>query len=328
VKNIFIVNLMVICKQRIREITLLVSFVLLAIVFTFITPYFAVVNNVKNLITQTMILLVVSLGQTIMLASGEVDMSVEGVVVITSVICAFTLIYNSLLLTIAVALLFGVFIGIMNYLLSIKIRIPSFLGSLALLVALRALSNIITGAKPITIKNQDFFISFSTGHVFSITMPIFYGVLLLIILHILVNNTTFGCYVFAVGGSEEAARKSGIKTKIIKLKVFVLTSVIAAFAGILLAARVAIGTGSSSFALNMGFDSILAAVMGGCVLGGGKGSILGTFFSVIVLAVLNNGLTHLHFTYQEESIVKSLLLITVVFAGNVLEKSKGRKIKV
>lgn len=305
-------------SKNMREMILVIIIILLGLFFHIATPIFGTVQNFTNMSNQTIMLLFMSMGMTYALIAGELDISVAALGSFSGMMCAWflNLSHGNIPLSILAVLSIGLSVALINGLLTLKGNIPSFLVTLGMMVALRALEMKINQQRPIMISSDDFRLLFSAGYLGPIPVPIIYIGISFIVLYLILAKTRYGRYVYAVGSNEEACRESGINTFRIKLSVFIICSLLSTFAGILLSSRLMSGV---QYSLRQGeFKAIIAALLGGCILQGGRGSLQGTVLGVTLLAILGNGLTHLGIDLQIQNIIQALLLLIILFVDNLI----------
>jgi ribose transport system permease protein len=208
------------------------------------------------------------------------------------------------------ALLVGGLVGLINALLTTRIGIPSFLTTLAMMGIARGTAMWMTQTKSVPILDDNFIWLFGGGNLGPIPVLVIWTLIIAIIGHIVLRRTTFGRRVLATGGSETAARYSGIDTRGIKMRVLIISSLGAAIAGMLYAGRLH----SGRFQLGEGdeLSVIAAAVLGGTSLFGGAGSVVGSIVGSLMIGVINNGLLLMGLEYSQQLIARGIIIIVAV----------------
>jgi ribose/xylose/arabinose/galactoside ABC-type transport system permease subunit len=267
----------------------LVGLVLLVIVFQIANPTFLSTGNISSMLVAAAILVILAVGQTFVVATGGIDLSVASIMTFGAVVFGWT--YTSgwgLFGASLAAIVAGTAVGALNGTLIAKGKITDFIVTLGMLSAASGAALVLADGKPVTIIDTTL-LKLSTGGIgiFGWTVLIAAGVAL--IAHGVLFHTRFGTHVLATGGSAEAATATGISTGRIKIAVYTISGLLAGVGAILLIARVGAAEPASntSFLLN----SVAAVVLGGVSLLGGRGTITGPVIGALLLTALTNGLT-------------------------------------
>ena len=267
----------------------LVGLVLLVIVFQIANPTFLSTGNISSMLVAAAILVILAVGQTFVVATGGIDLSVASIMTFGAVVFGWT--YTSgwgLLGASLASIVAGTAVGAANGVIIAKGRITDFIVTLGMLSAASGAALVLADGKPVTIIDTTL-LQLSTGGIgiFGWTVIIAAGVAL--IAHAVLFHTRFGTHVLATGGSAEAATATGISTARIKIAVYTISGLLAGLGAILLIARVGAAEPASntSFLLN----SVAAVVLGGVSLLGGRGTITGPVIGALLLTALTNGLT-------------------------------------
>jgi ribose transport system permease protein len=303
-------------KKRARigallSLTLLALLALLWIALAFSTPSFWTYNNITNLLRQGAMTAILAIGETFVIITGGIDLSVGAVVGFTSVIIAWLLthgypIWGALIITLAFGLVIGVFHGFGIT----KLGLPPFIMTLATLTALRGIGLLITNGSTISITNTDF-TGFSRGDFLGVP-NLFWMVLVVAIPgYILLHHSRYGRYLFAIGSNTEAARLSGVNTVRMIYIAYILSALCAAFVGILLAAR--IGIGNATQAEGWELQAIASSVIGGTSLFGAVGSVYGPLLGSFILTTINNGANLLNVNSFWQRVITGVLIIVIVY---------------
>jgi ribose transport system permease protein len=270
-----------------RIITLLLLIVVVGAVFGYFAPHFLSTASLINIGRQATVMAIVALGATFVIIAGEIDLSVGSVVALVSVLTAWLAGHGySVPIMLLVALAAGLTIGAVNGVLSLKLRVPSFLGTLGTLAIIKGIAMTIT-LEPIPVRSIAFikFFMISPGR---IPMPVIITLVLFALSVVLLNYSRFGIRARAVGSNENAAKLAGLNTTRQKYLVFLLGSVFAAIGGVVLAGRTNYGMAQAGGGLEL--EVIAAVVLGGARLGGGVGSVLGTLLSSLLLTMIFMGI--------------------------------------
>ena len=209
-----------------------------------------------------------------------------------------------------VALLVGILVGFINGFVVSHLNVPPFAMTLAMQISLRGLCYIVCEGKPIGNLPQ-YMQDLGLGSTFGIPTPIYFLLAVLILVWVILSKTTFGRSIYAVGGNPQAAYQAGINSKKVITMVYCVSGMLAAIAGVILAARNASAqpTGGNAFET----EAIAACVMGGISMSGGSGSIIGVFFGALLLGIINNGMNLLYIDSYWQMVIKG-----VIIAGSVI----------
>jgi len=296
------------------SLTLLVLLALLWVLLAFSTTSFWTYGNITNLLRQGAMTAILAIGETFVIITGGIDLSVGAVVGFTSVIIAWLLthgypIWGALIITLAFGLVIGVFHGFGIT----KLGLPPFIMTLATLTALRGIGLLITNGSTISITNTDF-TGFSRGDFLGVPNLFWMVVVVAVPGYIFLHHSRFGRYLFAIGSNTEAARLSGVNTVRMIYIAYILSALCAAFVGILLAAR--IGIGNATQAEGWELQAIASSVIGGTSLFGAIGSVHGPLLGSFILTTINNGANLLNVnSFWQRVITGALIIIIVYFDG-------------
>ncbi|MCI0553007.1 MAG: ABC transporter permease [Anaerolineae bacterium] len=279
----------------------------------FLTP-----NNLLNIVRQTAIISVMAVAVTFVIAAGEIDLSVGAVAGLASVMTALVLAQYGLLAGIVAGVLTGVLVGGANGLLRTAVGIPSFLVTLGMMGIARGSAMWITDTAPVPILNETYNNIFGSGELGPVPSLLLWMVTALVVGYVVLRKTAYGRQVLATGGNEAAARFSGVNTRKIKLLVLMVSSTVAALAGMLYAGRLHTGR----FQLGEGDElSVIAAViLGGTSLSGGAGTIVGSVIGALMIGLINNGLILMGLEVSQQVIIRGSIIILAVALGR---KSAG-----
>ena len=267
-------------------------------------------NNLLNILRQTAMISIMSVGMTYVLAAGEIDLSIGMVAGLISLVAAVAMDSYGAVAGVVAGLFVGGLVGLINALLTTRIGIPSFLSTLAMMGIARGTAMWMTQTKSVPILDDGFIWLFGGGNVGPIPVLVIWTLALAALGHVVLRRTTFGRRVLATGGSETAARYSGVDTRAIKLRVLMISSLGAAIAGMLYAGRLH----SGRFQLGEGdeLSVIAAAVLGGTSLFGGAGTVVGSIVGSLMIGVINNGLLLMGLEYSQQLVARGVIIIVAV----------------
>lgn len=278
-------------------------------------------NNLMNVLRQTAMISIMAVAGTFIIAAGQIDLTVGAVAAMSAMIVSLVLqSTNSIALALVCGLGFGLLIGAFNGFLVTKLKLPSFLATMGMMSAIRGTAMWVTDTAAVPIKNTTFTSIFGIGNVFGISVLILWTIVFYIIGIIVFNKTPFGRHVLATGGNELSAKYSGVKTQRIKLAIFIISGVVAAFAGILYAGRMQ--AGRFSFGDGDEMSVIAAVVLGGTAMSGGTGSVVGALVGSILMGLINNGLILAGLTSAQQTIVRGLIIVAAVALSNITQGKK------
>ncbi|MBP1157295.1 MULTISPECIES: ABC transporter permease [unclassified Paenibacillus] len=277
-------------------------------------------GNLLNIVRQTTTITLMALAMTFVISTGEIDLSVGSITALSALTGALALQAGFGILGGFVAGVgTGVLVGLINGLLVTKVAIPSFLVTLGTMGAVKGAAMWITDTAPVPIVDTNFNFIFGSGDIGPIPVLLIWTIIFTVIAHVLLRKTSFGRQTLATGGNENAARFSGVKTKRIKLLVFLGTGFMAGLAGLLYAGRM--NAGRFSFGEGDELSVIAAVILGGTSLFGGVGTVIGTVVGSLMIGTINNGLIIMGLDVSQQMIIKGLIIIlAVAFGKKALKK--------
>lgn len=304
----------------------LAAVIILGILLAFVSPAFLTATNFQNLMKQTMINGFLSLGMMTCILTAGIDLSVGYTMTLSAVFMAFWMVrweYNAIVGMI-LGLLLATVLGCINGLLLTKLKLPHpFISTLGTQNIFKGIALVVTQATPIAgfpaiavILGSSSFTN-TGGEMFLDYIPI--GFVFMILVYFLYNvfltRTTLGRHIYAIGGNINTAALSGINTDFVRLMAYTISGF---FCGV--AAIVQIGRTNSAYPLAGNLlenDAIAAVIIGGTSMYGGKGTVLGTFFGVILIALVRNGMNLLSVSSDMQTVVLGAIIIGAVFVDNI-----------
>jgi len=298
----------------------LAALLALVILFSFLSPHFLNTNNIFTVLSQVSIIAIMAFGMTFVLMIGEIDLSVGSIAALSGLVLGLSLTWGlNGPLAILVTLIVGALAGLANGLISARLRIPTFIVTVATMGIFRGIGYATTDAKPVGVDDS-FILLLGNKKLFDIIpVPVIIVAVLLVFSHILLSKTKFGRRAKMVGGNKTAAEYVGINTKSLQTKIFIISGVAAAISGILLTSR--LYSAQPNTASGYELDAIAAAVLGGTSLSGGYGTVFGTFIGALIMGVINNGMNLIGLPYFYQQIVKGIIIIVAVYID---VRNKGR----
>lgn len=298
-------------SNYLRKYGVVFAFILLCVVVSIITPKFLQLRNIMNILRQYSIIGILSVGMTLVIISGNFDISV-------GYICGFcgALLIKlngeygiALLPAIIMVLLVGAIIGCLNGLCVARIGIPSMIATLGMGEAVNGVFLLLTGGYSLSIANETLR-EVGKGSLLGIPTITIIFLIMVAVFQFVLKKTRYGRNIYAVGGNIDAARLSGIKTKQITVSAFAICGLLAALSGIVLTARVMNISPTSGSGYEL--DAIAAVVIGGTRVSGGEGNVLRTVMGVLFVGVISNALNLLGVNDYYQYIFKGGIIILAV----------------
>ena len=282
------------------------------VVLSLFVPFFFTVQNMVGLALSVSMVGMVACTMLFCLASGDFDLSVEGIVVLAGVLCAVVMnATNSITLGVLAGLAGSTLVGFLNGAIIAKLKINALITTLAMLYIVRGLSFIVSSGSAVGI-GQDSFFELGNGALFGLPNPVWITAALFLVFGILLNRTTYGRNTLAIGGNKDAARLAGIPVDRIKIIIFTVQGTVSGAAGIILASRMTSGQPNSS--VGFALDVISACVLGGVSLTGGIGTMSGVVVGVLIMGTLQNAMNLMNIpTFYQYLAKGGILLAAVVF---------------
>jgi ribose transport system permease protein len=304
---------------KISDSGIYIAFLALFICFSVVGRSFFSLSNISNIIVQSSIIAIVGIGQTLVILSGGINLSVGSTVSFVGILTGLLLLSGTgIPLAVVIVLAVGGASGFLTGFVIAYGRVPSFIVTLGMMSILTGGTLLANNGNPVSRLPPDFEKLASLNVFGHIPIFVIYLILLFAGVHIMLKKTIFGRHIYALGGNRASAWLSGVKIKKTEILVYVLGGFFSAFGGIMLVARM--NYASPTAASNYAIDSIAAVVIGGTAMSGGKGSILGTLLGAMLLGMLKNGLTMLNVSAYLQQVIIGAVIITAVFLD-------GRKAK-
>jgi len=312
--------------ELVRVFVPLISAVVLLSLYTeYKRDNFIAWANLENILLQTSVLGIIAIGQTFLIAAGQLDLSVGTFSAYCAVLAATQVVNGrSELLAIVVVLLVGAFAGFVWGAVITALRIPPFILTLGGLSVFQSLALVRAKNSPVPVR--DSFEWLRTGDVFGLRTPIVVLLVVLVVASLVMRYTRFGRQVYALGSAEEASYLAGLPTKRTKIIVYMISSTLVAIAGLILMARIGSGDPRSGGGLEL--KAIAAVVLGGATLAGGRGTPIGSFLGVFVLGVVQAALTFLNINDSWSDFVFGGVLIVAVLitaVSDLRRENKGQR---
>jgi rhamnose transport system permease protein len=280
-----------------------------------LSPFFLDANYILRSFTLTAEMSIVALVLTMVVISGEIDLSPAANMALSA--CIFAWAQDAgvpLPLAVAVGLLAGLAMGAINAFMSIRMQLPSIIVTIGTLIFFRGIAQVIAGDRSIRVPES--FIGINTVMVFGIPLPVVIFMVVALILGLVLGTTVIGRQIYQIGTNQAAALHAGINAKRIKVGLFLVLGVVSAAAGMMAASRL----GSVRYDLVLGgeLQMVLMAMLGGTYIFGGRGTILGTFLAAWLLVIVSTGMTVANLLPAIQLTVLGILLIVAIIATNFI----------
>lgn len=310
-------------KKLINQINIYRSVLILLVICVFATilsPSFLSVTNLFNVFKQITVAGIVGCGMTFVILTGGIDLSVGSILGLSGVLASGVLASTgNTAAAVAVSLVVGVACGAVNGFFVSVCGIPPFISTLGMMTLLRGVILVYTKGSPIPIKS-DAYKFFGKGSIAGIPVPVIILIIVFLLAHYILTQTSYGRSVYAVGGNREAARLSGIRVKTSEFLVYTLNGLMCGMAGLILTAR--LGSAQSTSGTGIEMDAIAAVILGGTSLSGGVGFVLPTVVGAMIMGIIDNILTLMNVNPHATNIVKgAVILIAVLVEKKVKDLS-------
>ncbi len=300
-------------KKLINQINIYRSVLILLVICIFATilsPSFLSVTNLFNVFKQITVAGVVGCGMTFVILTGGIDLSVGSILGLSGVLAAGVLeSTGNPAFAIALALAVGVICGAINGFFVSFCEIPPFISTLGMMTLLRGCVLVYTKGSPISIKS-DAYKFFGKGAIAGIPVPVIILILLFLLAHYILTQTSYGRSIYAFGGNREAARLSGISTRFTEWMAYTINGLLCGIAGVILTAR--LGSAQSTSGTGIEMDAIAAVILGGTSLSGGVGFVLPTVVGAMIMGIIDKILTLMNVNPHATNIVKGAVILIAV----------------
>jgi ribose transport system permease protein len=306
-----------------NEIILVVILVVISAAISAGTPRFYSTTNILNILRDSSMAIVAGIGMTMLIITGEVDLSIGSLVAFVGVVTMdVTNKTHSVALGTLAGLALGAGTGLVNGLVRTKLRVNSLIGTIAMLMILRGGVYLYSLAAVQNYHGLKAFSDIGNGYVSFMPMPVLIMLLLYFVFLVVVNRTVSGRYLYATGGNYVAAKISGIKVDKLKILTFVACSVFAAISGVILVSRM--NSGQPNAGTGFELSVIAGVILGGTSLGGGEGTLVGTLIGVIILRIINNGIIILKWNQDLQIVISGIVIIIAVFVDNKRKVARSK----
>ncbi len=298
-------------KPNIAQLLLGLVLCITVLLLSIASPFFMTWDNWRNILDQSALLVIIAIGMTFVIVTGAIDLSVGSVAALSGVCMAVAMHAGMAVATaILLGLAAGALVGTSNGLLISRLNLNPFIVTLGTMAVARGVALIITKGIPIY-GFPAAFIWWGSGHIGALNPPILLAILITLLGALVLNQTKLGYYALALGGNEEALRRTGVAHQTYKLIIYVICGITAAIGGLVVTAR--LNTAEPLAGSMFELDAIAAVVLGGTDMKGGRGSIIGTVMACLLLGILRNGLTILSIpSYYQQLTIGIIILVAII----------------
>lgn len=309
-------NVRVASWLNVTTVAPLAALMLLFVIGGFTSPFFLSLSNLQSIAVATSILIVLSIGQTFVISTGGIDLSIAAIVQLCGVVLAILIKHIGLAepLAFLLVIMVGGIAGALNGILVNRLRVSDFVVTLGTFSVLTGVTLVISNATPIALVSPSL-IKIATGHFFGISWMIVIAVAVAVIAHILMFHTAFGTHMLALGGNRKASEALGLHTSRLKIAVYSLAGCMGGLGGLLMVAR--LGAAEPTAGASYQLTSIAAAVLGGISLFGGKSTIIGPVCGAFVLTGIVNLLTISGVPVFYQPIAVGMVVLVAAYLGRV-----------
>jgi ribose transport system permease protein len=296
-------------------------------------PTFLLADNIRNVANQITVIAIIAIGMTLVIITAGIDLSVGSLIALSAVVVAWIIGQGAgeqastatmILAALAGIVLCGL-VGAFSGFMVTGFRIPPFIATLAMMQVAAGIAYIVSQGKPIYRLPDSFvWLGRGTDPLFHIPNAVILMLVLYAIAHLIMTRTTFGRYIYAVGGNLEATRLAGIRVKLVIFSVYTICGTLAGLGGVIMASQ--LKSGAPTYGLTYELQVIAAVVVGGTSLMGGEGRILGTLIGAFIIAVIQNGMNLVNVESYTQKVVLGLVILGAVLADRF--KQSRLKIRV
>ena len=296
-------------KKTFEKLAALSSLIIMMIFFSIFSEYFFTTTNLLTIALQTSVIGIIAIGQTVVIITGGIDLSVGSIVAFSGVTAGLLVERGvPLIPSLILGVLIGAAVGVLN---------GAFIATLGMMMVLRGLTLALTNGMPIS-SFDDSFVYLAGGSIFGIPNPVIYFISLGLIFNFILKRTVLGKDIYAIGSNEEAARLSGVNVVKTKLMVYGFCGFLSGISGIILASRLISAQPTEGAGYEL--DAVAAVVIGGASLSGGKGNIIGTIIGAFIMSTLRNGLNMMNVSGFWQQFVVGIVLLLAVYVDQKRKK--------
>ena len=302
-------------KFSISQVFVYLILLFVIVFFSLMSKAFLTTKNILNICRQVSMIGICSVGMTMVLLTGGIDISIGSIIALSGVVSAKLIVEAGF--PIYIAMVIGIFIGIVCGFISgimvAKFTVPALIATLAMQTIARGIAFILTRGIPVYGLPEGIKV-LGQGYFLGIPIPVYIMVLVFFVGWWMLEQTKFGRHIYAIGGNEEVARLSGISVFIRKIQVFAISGFFAGLSGVIMLSRINSGQPATSEGFEM--DVITAAVLGGVSVAGGQGKVINVIAGVLIMGMLGNGMTLMNLDEYWQWVTKGIVLLFAVAFDN------------
>jgi ribose transport system permease protein len=302
-----------------RDYGTIIAFIVLFTLLSFTTPAFFSARNLHNIVDQSAHVGIVACAMTMVIIGGCFDLSVGAIFAFAGSLAAIIARAGYTELGIIAGILVGLIFGFINGITITLLKINSFIATLATSLMIRGMALVMTGGLLIVVTDKHF-ATLGQGRFLEIKYPVYIFTAFIIFTWFVLSRTTFGRYVYAIGGNQEAAHLSGVRVGLIRVLTFCLTGLAAGLAGVITVSRIAQGV--ADIGVGVELDAIAATVIGGTSILGGEGAIWRTVIGVLLLRLIGNGFNLLNVPPFYQGIFQGAIIIFAVALDTLSKRNR------
>ncbi len=298
-------------RDQLTRHAMVVVMLLIIMYFSYRSARFGTADNLRTIAIAAAPFALIALGQTLVILTGGIDLSVGSVIALSAMSAAVTVKGHPdrVWLSVLVALFVGLAAGAVNGFLVSTVHVPPFIATLGMLTTASGLAYVVGHGAPINGLPPEFG-SIANNSILGLQIPVIVMIVGIVLLALVMRRTSYGLRVYSVGGNPVAAQIAGVKTGRVLFSVYALSGLLAGLSGVMLASRVI--SGPPNLGQGYELDAIAAVVIGGASLLGGRGSVWGTALGLVLIQTLNNGLDILIVPTYWQSVIKGVLIVAAV----------------
>lgn len=307
------------------KISLIIAMVIMVIVFTYLNKNYFTMTNLMNILTACSLMGFVAIGETYLIIANQIDLTAGATAAFAGVLAA-TLLKMGIpgFAALIAGVLAGIVIGGINATMINYLKLQPFIATLSTMSIVRGFAYILCNGKAVSASAKHFTIFGNFRFFGIIPLPVILLLIAFIVFGYILKNTYFGRSVYVLGGNAYAARLAGLNPPKTIYKLHIMEGALTALAGVLLAARM--NSGQPSACDGLEFDAVTAAVLGGCAMTGGVGTMLGTFLGMLILQGFNTGMNMVGLQTFWQEVAKGLLLVAALTMDFYRKRSREKKL--
>jgi ribose transport system permease protein len=294
----------------IRHIMVVVMLLIVAF-FAYRSARFATADNVVTILIAAAPFALIALGQTLVILTGGIDLSVGSVIAVSAMAAAWAdkNVSDNFLVPLVTAVLVGIIAGCINGIVVSRLNVPPFIATLGMLTLGSGMAYVIGNGAPINGLSSGFG-RYANTAVFGVTVPVVLMIVAILFFAFVMHRTAYGLRIYAVGGNRLASEIAGVRTRGTLFSVYAISGLLAGISGLMLSSRVI--TGAPNLGSGYELDAIAAVVIGGASLAGGRGTVWGTTIGLLLIQTINNGLDLLLVPAYWQDVIKGVIIVAAV----------------